>query len=403
VASRSSRGLDGVNFFVAAVQTGFGSFVTVYLVQNQWPPEAIGFALTIATLSSLFSQVPAGAALDRMRDKRRAVLLGIAGVGLAALLLCVTAARAAVYLALATQGLASSLIGPGIAAISLALVGQPGLSERIGRNARFASIGSGLAAVAMGIAGSYLPVVSVFLVSAALAIPALASVSLISGGSHAARHDAPGENDTRFSWQGMKLLLMDRRLSIFAACVMLFFAASAAMGPGVAGRVTRRWPEFATLIVAAIILVPQAIVAAVSPWIGRRAEASGRRPLMLFGWALIPLQGLVYATLAGPIALVLGNLLNAFSAATFGVTMTVVASDLTRKTGGFNLTLGALGVAMSVGASLSTFFTGISVALFGVRGAALGLTLVGLCGLLVLWAAMPETHPTQMESRKSGT
>jgi MFS family permease len=385
------------------VQTGFGSFVTVYLVQNQWPPEAIGFALTIATLSSLFSQVPAGAALDRMRDKRPAVLLGIAGVGLAALLLCVTAARPAIYLALATQGLASSLIGPGIAAISLALVGQLGLSERIGRNARFASIGSGLAAAAMGIAGSYLPMVSVFLMSAALIIPAVLSVSLIGSRSHPAPNNAQEQNDARFSWQGMKLLLMDKRLSIFAACVMLFFAASAAMGPGVAGRVTRRWPEFATLIVAAIILIPQAVVAAISPWIGRRAEASGRRPLMLVGWALIPLQGLVYATLSGPIALVLGNLLNAFSAATFGVTMTVVASDLTRKTGGFNLTLGALGVAISVGASLSTFFTGISVALFGVRGAALGLTLVGLCGLLVLWAAMPETHPAQMESRESGT
>jgi predicted MFS family arabinose efflux permease len=100
---------------------------------------------------------------------------------------------------------------------------------------------------------------------------------------------------------------------------------------------------------------------------------------------------------------VLGNLLNAFSAAIFGVTMTVVASDLTRKTGGFNLTLGALGVAISVGASLSTFFTGISVALLGVREAALGLALVGLCGLLVLWAAMPETHPTQIEPRESST
>ena len=155
------------------MQTGFGSFVTVYLVKNHWPPEAIGFALTIATLSSLFSQIPAGAAPDSMRDKRRAVLLGIAGVGLAAMLLCVTAARPAVYLALAMQGLGSSLIGPGIAAISLALVGQAGLSERVGRNARFASIGNGLAAAAMGIAGSYLPVVSVFLMSAVMAIPAL--------------------------------------------------------------------------------------------------------------------------------------------------------------------------------------------------------------------------------------
>ena len=187
-ASRSSHGLDGVNFFVAAVQTGFGSFVTVYLVKNQWPPDAIGFALTIATLSSLFSQIPAGAALDSMRDKRRAVLLGIAGVGLAALLLCVTTARPAVYLALAVQGLASSLIGPGIAAISLALVGHAALSERIGRNARFASIGNGLAAAAMGIAGSYLPAPSAFLMSAVLALPALLSLSLMSEARSAQSH-----------------------------------------------------------------------------------------------------------------------------------------------------------------------------------------------------------------------
>ena len=232
-ASRSSHGLDGVNFFVAAVQTGFGSFITVHLVKNQWPPDAIGFALTIATLSTLFSQIPAGAALDSMRKKRPAVLLGIAGVGLAALLLCVTTARPAVYLALAIQGLASSLIGPGIAAISLALVGQVALSERIGRNARFASIGNGLAAVAMGIAGAYLPALSVFLMSAMLALPALLSLSLISEASEPtiAQSDpihGHGQDDTRITWQGMKSLLLDRRLSIFAACVVLFFAASAA-------------------------------------------------------------------------------------------------------------------------------------------------------------------------------
>ena len=138
------------------------------------------------------------------------------------------------------------------------------------------------------------------------------------------------------------------------------------MGPVVAARVTMRWPDFATLIVAATILLPQAIVAVISPWIGRRADRSGRRPLLLLGWGLLPVQGLLYAALPGPFALVLGNLLNAVSGAIFGVTMTVVAADLTRRTGCFNLTLGALGVAIAVGASLSTFFTGISVAVFGV-------------------------------------
>jgi hypothetical protein len=75
----SGRGLDWLNFFVSAVQTGFGAFATVYLVKNNWPPQAIGLALTIATMSSLFSPIPARAALgdarfgqfvDRARDRR---------------------------------------------------------------------------------------------------------------------------------------------------------------------------------------------------------------------------------------------------------------------------------------------------------------------------------------------
>jgi MFS family permease len=126
-SARSMRLLDSVNFFVAAVQTGFGAFVTVYLVKSAWPPAVIGLALTIATMSTLVSQMPAGALIDSVHDKRWPVLFGMAGVGLAALLLGLTAVKPAVYLALAVQGLSSALIAPGIAAISLALVGESGL------------------------------------------------------------------------------------------------------------------------------------------------------------------------------------------------------------------------------------------------------------------------------------
>ena len=99
--------------------------MTVYLVQNGWAAEAVGFALTLSTVASLVSQVPAGALIDRLGDKRRAVQVGVAGVGVgvAALLLALSAARPGVYLAQALQGLPSSLVAPGIAAISLAAVG----------------------------------------------------------------------------------------------------------------------------------------------------------------------------------------------------------------------------------------------------------------------------------------
>jgi MFS family permease len=318
---RNLYGLDGVNFFIAAVQTGFGAFVTVYLVNQQWSAQAIGFVLTIGTLSSLFSQMPAGAFIDSLPDKSRAVRLGIIGIGGAALLLGLSSARPIVGLALVLQGLASSLIGPGIASISLAVVGRAAFGEQVGRNARFASIGNGLTAAVMGAAGSWFAPATIFLVSAVLTVPALLSLRLIGARHGRTPATSPGRDDVeagKLTWRGVKELFSDRRLLVFAACVVLFFASSAALLPAIAGQVTRRRPEFATLIVAATILLPQIIVALIAPWIGRTAERAGRRPMLLLGWGLLPVQGLLYAAWPGPYAVVTGQILNGMSSAVFG-------------------------------------------------------------------------------------
>jgi len=395
---RSGHALDGVNFFVAAMQAGFGVFVTVYLVQNGWPVQAIGFALTLSTIASLVSQMPAGALIDGLRDKRRAVQVGVTGVGAAALLLALGTNVTAVYVAQAMQGLASSLIAPGIAAISLATVGHAAFGERTGRNARFASIGGGLTAGAMGLAGVYFQAVSIFWLTAVLTVPTLLLASLVGhwkAAADATNSDVPviaAEPGTP-GWTGLKDLLFERRLLVFALCVVLFFVASAAMPHGAVARATLHRPYLATLIAAGTMLLPQAIVAAISPWIGRTAERSGRRPVLLLGWSLVPVQGILFATLPGIYALVIGQALNGFSSAVFGVLMPVVVADLTRRTGRFNLTLGALNMAMSIGASLSTFLGGLTAAAFGGMIAFLGLAFAGLIGVGLLWIGLPETHP----------
>jgi MFS family permease len=392
---RNLYGLDGVNFFIAAVQTGFGAFVTVYLVNQHWPAQAIGFALTIGTLGSLLSQMPAGAFIDSLPDKSQAVRLGIIGIGGAALLLGLSSARPIVGLALILQGLASSLIGPGIASISLALVGRAAFSEQVGRNARFASIGNGLTAGVMGAAGSLFAPATIFLLAAALTVPALLSLRFVGTGHGQVPATTAGSDDAgagKLTWRGVKDLFLDRRLLVFAVCIVLFFASSAALLPAVAGQVTKRRPEFATLIVAATILVPQVVVALIAPWIGRTAERAGRRPMLLLGWGSLPVQGLLYASWPGPYAVVIGQILNGMSSAVFGVMMTLVAADLTRGKGQFNLALGTLGVAISIGASVSTFLTGITAAMLGARAAYAGLMLAGLAGFLLLWLRMPETH-----------
>jgi hypothetical protein len=50
-----------MNFFVAAMQTAFAAFVTVYLVRSQWTPQAIGFADRLWTMDDLIALVDARA------------------------------------------------------------------------------------------------------------------------------------------------------------------------------------------------------------------------------------------------------------------------------------------------------------------------------------------------------
>ena len=80
----ANRALDLVNFFVADVQTGFGPFVAVYLTTHKWTQVDIGFALTLGTMTSLISQLPAGALVDSMRNKRMAASGALVGIIIAA-------------------------------------------------------------------------------------------------------------------------------------------------------------------------------------------------------------------------------------------------------------------------------------------------------------------------------
>ena len=82
--------------------------------------------------------------------------------------------------------------------------------------------------------------------------------------------------------------LRKRPLLIFGGCIMLFHLANAAMLPLMGSVLTTRSSEWATVLIAACIVVPQVVVALVSPWVGRRAQIWGRRPLLLAGVCRAP-------------------------------------------------------------------------------------------------------------------
>jgi predicted MFS family arabinose efflux permease len=393
--SRASlRGLDWFVFFVADVQTGFGPFVAVYLTAQKWTQVDIGLILSAGGLVALAGQIPGGALVDLARSERLVAGLAIAAISISALAYAAWPIFPVVLSAAVLHAGASCVLGPAMAAISLGLVGHARVGERLGRNARFASIGNGLAAAAMGACGYFLSARAVFLVTALLLAPALAALRAISPKEidpERAHGGMPRRRDSRPSKLGD--LLRHRPLLILAGCVMLFHLANSAMLPLMGSVLTMRSSQWATVLIAACIVVPQCVVAALSPWVGRQAQGWGRRPLLLLGFAALPLRGLLFATVADPNLLVAVQLLDGVTASVIGVMVPLMIADLTRGTGHFNLGQGIVGTMTGIGASLSTTIAGYASDHFGSAVAFLCLAGIATLGLAAVALFMQETRP----------
>src|SRR5262249_60561135 len=87
------------------------------------------------------------------RSARLVAMLAVAAICLSALALAIWPTFLVVMAARVLHAGASCVLGPVIAALSLGLVGHAALGARLGRNARFASIGHGFAAAVMGASG----------------------------------------------------------------------------------------------------------------------------------------------------------------------------------------------------------------------------------------------------------
>jgi MFS family permease len=399
----SVRGLDAVNLFLAGALSGFGPYVAAFLAQQTWTQQDIGYVLTAAGLAGLLSQLPGGALLDAIRSKRIAVALGAAMVAAGALIIAVWPSFPLVLTALVLQGITGGFLGLAIAAISLGLVGHAALAERLGRNQRFASTGGVVAAGLMGLIAYFLSYRAIFFAAAALVLPLLAALGRIrpadihfSRASGVPDHQGPGAPPRA----RLRSLSKSRGLLIFAGCVFLFQMANASMLPLASEAFAYSMEALSSLIVSALIMVPQLIVVIMAPWVGRRANIWGRRPLLLVGFAALPIRALVFAWTTNPTILIAAQVLDGVSGTMLGVLTALIIADLTMGTGRFNLAQGFVGTMSGIGASLSTTLSGIVAGSLGRAAGFLSIAAVALAAVLLLSLLMPETNPSNKnESR----
>jgi MFS family permease len=392
----SLDGLDRVNFFLAAMLAGFGPYVAAYLADANWPQGQIGLVLSAGSLAALLSQLPGGELLDKVRSKRAVIAIGTGIVIVSALILAFWPSLPLVSIGVVLQGVTGGFLGPAIAAISLGLVGHAALAERLGRNQRFASIGALVGAALMGIAGYLISYQSIFLIVALLGLPLFLALAQIRAADvHFGRScGAPAHHGEREPLRsGRRILLKDFRLVIFATSLFLFQLANASVLPLAGEILVRKSQGHSSLVISALIIVPQIIVALMAPWVGRQAQDWGRRPLLLIGFAALPIRALGFALINDPLLLLAVQALDGISATVLGVLTALVVADLTGGTGRFNLAQGIVGTASGIGASISTTLSGLVAQRLGPSAAFMCIAAIALFGTLVIWFLMPETKP----------
>jgi MFS family permease len=399
----ASRGLDCLNLFVANIQTGFGPFIAVYLTTRGWTQSGIGVALSLGTVAAMASQLPAGALVDAIHNKAGVAFFSILAFSASALLLALHPTALWVYAAEVLHGFSSCTLGPAIAAMSLIVAGPAMLGPRLGRNARYASIGNGIGAGLMGACGYYVSEQAVFFLTAVVTLPAILSLlpltplrdlELPAAGSGPG-HRASGR-------VAISRLMTNRALVIFALCAMLFTLGNSAMLPLAGNTLAKETGNFASLVIAGCIIAPQLVAAAIAPMIGELADQRGRRWVLLIGFCTLPVRGALFATLHNPAVLVLIQALDGVAGACLGILVPLIASDVAGRSGRYNLSIGFIGLIIGVGATISTTLTGWIADAFGTAAAYVTLGLAGLVAVVLATLAMPETRPAHLRRKAGG-
>lgn len=395
---RNNRSLDGLNFFLADVRDGLGPYLAIYLLAvHKWDPASIGLVMTLAGIAALVTQTPAGALIDRTRRKRLVVI--VAALLVTASCLVLPFIEGFTWVAI-TQGLgaiAGSVFAPAIAAISLGITGPKAFTRRTGRNETWNHAGNACAALLAGGLSWLFGPIAVFYLMAFMALASIVAVSVVD--AKAIDHDVargfdPARQGNHEQASVVATLMHNRPLLVFAICCGLFHLANAAMLPLVSQKLSQIDMRLATPLTSACIVAAQLVMVPVAWLVGAKADQWGRKPLLMAGFIILPIRGVLYVLSDNPYWLVGVQLLDGIGAGAFGALMPLVVKDLTRGTGRFNVSLGAISTVFGLGAALSNGLAGLVIREAGYDAAFLTLAAIAALAFVLVWLAVPETADT---------
>jgi predicted MFS family arabinose efflux permease len=390
------RALDAANFFLADVRDGLGPYLAIYLLTTlHWDVQNIGIAMSVMGIATVVTQTPAGALVDRTRKKRLFSVVASLLIATAALLTILFPTYGIILGGQAAMGVAAAWFTPAIAAITLGIVGPKALDGRVGRNETFNHGGNVFAALMAGLIGYYVSSAGIFVLLAVMSL--ISSFSIWQIQEKDIDHDLArgcadeSEADKNDKPTGLRAVFSNRSVLFFALACVLFHFANAAMLPLLGQRLAQGIDAgTSSAYMSACIIVAQVVMIPVSHWTGKLAP-SGRKRLLLIAFAVLPIRGVLYTLTNEPTLLVAIQILDGVGAGIFGVLSILVVSDLTRGSGLFNTTQGAIATAVGLGASMSNAFAGGLLQRSSYNVVFLVLAGIAVAAVAVLWFFVPET------------
>jgi MFS family permease len=149
----------------------------------------------------------------------------------------------------------------------------------------------------------------------------------------------------------------------------------------------------ATAMMSACIIAAQLIMLPIAVAVGRNADRVGRKPILLIGYAVLPIRAVLYTFSDQIWWLIAVQLLDGVGAGIFGAITPLVVADLMRGTGRFNIAQGAVATLQGIGAASSGLIAGVIVDRAGYSTAFLSAAVVAAIALTMLIVLMPETSP----------
>jgi MFS family permease len=388
--------LDWLNFFLADIRGGLGPYVGVFLLtQAHWDQATIGAVLTVSGLIGITLHTPIGALIDVTYFKRGLIILGTCALAVSALAIAWAPTFPVVLTADILMAIAGAIFAPTVAAVTLGVTRQQALAARLGRNAAFDRAGNIFIAVLAGLVGWSLSQRAVFYLVPFFAV--LTSLAVLSIPAHAIDHDrARGLDESSGTTDhekpaGWHVLLELRSLLVLTAANALFHFANAPMLPLLVQKLALAHPGEETALTSACIITAQLVTIPTALLVGWKANIWGRKPLLLIGFAALPIRGALYTISDNAVWLVSVQILDGVAGGTLDALVPLVLADVMRGTGRYNVARGVFGTVQGVAGSLSNAVAGFLVIGAGYSSTFLALSTVAVVAWLLLLTAMPET------------